>query len=360
MSKAGESFYNLLKLIAAEKSDGTKEYTIWDLNQVFSQNRDLIKEIPKEDINESIEKGKQYLINEKNLEGLWGWPAWFEPEELKHEKSLSKIWTTAINLRALVRNGYPKDAPDINYGIQWLLNNKTPSEGWATLPQHYVQKYPDLCLRPNPYETSCALLTLLEVREKVPNESILDVVRLIESYQRDAGDWPIRFTPEEKQCGYTDVGATAITLGALVRTKMGNPDVINRGIAWLKENQNSDGGWGQKANTASETTKTCDALRALLEAGVNSKERCIRESATWLDNHQVARVGGENREGWVCTKLELNGQLEYGIMQNTAFAITALLRAGFTQRLPSIQAALRWIISVGNQSSNAWREKPPV
>ena len=181
-----------------EEEDGELEVTIWDLNEVFKNNRDIIEEVSEETIKECIEHGKQWLLKRKNPRGLWGWWASFDPQELRDDRNLSKIWTTAIILRALLRNGRSIDSPEVTQGIPWLLSNTTPSGGWSRLPQNYRQNYAYLCVIPNAYETSCALLTLLEAREIVSNHNIREVVDLIESVQRNSGRLAFRVNGARK------------------------------------------------------------------------------------------------------------------------------------------------------------------
>lgn len=354
-----------------EEEGGELEVTIWDMNEVFKNNRDLIEEVSQETIRSCIEQGKQWLLKQKNPQGLWGWWAGFDPQELRADHNLSKIWTTAIVLRALIRNGYPIDSPEVVQGIPWLLNNMTPSGGWSRLPQNYGRNYPDLCLIPNAYETSCALLTLLEVlksREMITSPGVLEVVELIdnsqsingvvdliERSQRDSGDWPSELTEKGRANNTSDVGATAVILGALKRTKTGAPEQIRRGIEWLKKAQNANGGWGFTPNSHSVTTKTGDVLRALIEAGVDPKEKCIKQGAIWL--HRNQGPGGVNGSSWGWGRTASDGIMSTMNVENTGFAIVALMRAGFSQRIPSIQAGLRWITT--SMSAEAWQEDTP-
>jgi energy-coupling factor transport system substrate-specific component len=99
-----------------------------------------------------------------------------------------------------------------------------------------------------------------------------------------------------------------------IRAADGDAGSLGRSARWLRDAQNSDGGWGIQPRAPSESDSTGAALQGLIAAG--ARGRSTAQGASWLKRAQ--RPGG----GWA---LGTTGVLN---AQSTAWAVQGLAAAG--------------------------------
>lgn len=161
-------------------------------------------------------------------------------------------------------------------GINWLidLQNRdggipTFCRGWGALA--FDRSAPDL--------TAHALMAFACWREALPPEQRLRIERAITgclSYlrqtQRSDGSWvPLWFGNEDVPGDLNPTYATSRVVHGLLRIAPSG-EALTRGVAWLKAQQNPDGGWGGIRGTASSIEETGLALDALVSAGVTGDQ----------------------------------------------------------------------------------------
>jgi len=157
--------------------------------------------------------------------------------------------------------------------ITWLisLQNRdggipTFCRGWGAL--EFDRSAPDL--------TAHALIAFALWRDWLPAKQRVLVGRAIErcaaylrASQRQDGSWvPLWFGNEGVPGDLNPTYATARVVNGLLMVRPQGEE-LRRGIAWLRANQNADGGWGGGDGTASSIEETGLALDALLAAGVD-------------------------------------------------------------------------------------------
>jgi hypothetical protein len=297
--------------------------------------------------------------------GTWGWWSALDPPDLKG--SIVKIWSTAISIKSLLRAKIGSDTVQIAKGVEWLQENRISDREpcWALLPRMYDYRRYGYYLSPNTYETSCVLLALQEA--KVANISsckkriIEDGVANLVSYQRNLGSWPIFLTKEREGNDDSDIGATGLALMALSRARKNGliagseaDMAIAKAATFLIQRQRECGAWGDVVNTLGSTTKTCDAIRALVESGAQGCQPTIGLGVNWLLRNQGLEEDGR---GWGWRKTDEDSRLIASTVENTAFAVIALLRAGQPTTSVSIQAGLRWLLDYGRNGN--WFEDTP-
>jgi hypothetical protein len=317
--------------------------------------------ISLEEVTRSVKEAVNWLL-QKGPNGTWGWWSMLDPPDLKD--SIVKIWSTAIAIRSLLRAGLSPMNPQIVKGVGWLMENRVPDQKpcWALLPRIYDNRRYSNYLLPNTYETSCVLLTLQEARKvsSCDKRIVRDGIENLVNHQRKRGFWPIFLYKEQDGRDDSDIGATSLALTAVSRARKnevvvpGHAEAINKAAEWLRSKQRTCGSWGDVEHTLGCTTKTCDAIRALVESETPESQKTIKLGADWLLTNQSVVEDGR---GWGWRKTDEDNRLIASTVENTAFAIIALLKAGQSASSVPIQLGLRWLL--GRQHDGNWSEDTP-
>lgn len=84
---------------------------------------------------------------------------------------------------------------------------------------------------------------------------------------------------------------TAAVLAALARAGRGSDPVTARAKQWLLDTQRPDGSWGDGAEADSSVEETAWALHALLEAGLGAESEPVGRAVRWLVDSQLPSGG---------------------------------------------------------------------
>ncbi len=84
---------------------------------------------------------------------------------------------------------------------------------------------------------------------------------------------------------------TAAVLAALARAGRGGDPVTVRARQWLLDTQRPDGSWGDGAESESSVEETAWALHALLEAGMDAGSEPVSRAVNWLLGAQLPSGG---------------------------------------------------------------------
>ena len=189
----------------------------------------------------------------------------------------------------------------VSAGVKWLLDLQnsdggipTFCRGWGRLP--FDRSSPDL--------TAHALLAWSSWQPAVPPRlrSRLQSARkrgvdYLAGSQREDGAWvPLWFGNQSAPAEENPTYGTARVLLALNRLSQDGDlsveDIRNRGIGWLLDAQNPDGGWGGASGVNSTIEETALAVQALADAAETtstaqsptnaSMESAIGKGACWL------------------------------------------------------------------------------
>jgi squalene-hopene/tetraprenyl-beta-curcumene cyclase len=202
------------------------------------------------------------------------------------------------------------------------------------------------------------------------------------------GDRP--FTAFDSPPGYWSYGTghgwpmaleTAMVTALLARLSPQH-DCVRRGVAWLSHQQDRRGSWSLcvpetiAPNIGADPFMTAEAICALLDSGVDSDDERIRRAVTWLHTQQdedgrfeamwyrnhtsgtavvveaLARADAEvaRSRQWLLDTQHADGSWSDGRPENpgtveeTAWALRALLHAGVPATDPVAVRAVRWLL----------------
>ena len=233
---------------------------------------------------------------------------------------------TAFVLMALERVAYPDEhrmQQAIRRGRNWLLSMQNSDGGWAAFDR----------------DNDCAILNRVPFADHnaMIDPSTADVTaRVLECLGRSGGassDRPVRRgieflkrdqTPEGPwygRWGVNYVYGTSGVLRAAETLRLGHEDWCQRGVAWLRSVQNSDGGWGEscasyddpslKGRAESTASQTAWGLIGLLAAADPTDASAARAVQYLLDRQQPdgswneAQFTGTGFPGVFCLKYHL-------------------------------------------------------
>lgn len=324
-----DSFFVLCLLISAEKYarlDERRFVEEQDIKKAFSEMR--------------IERDSIELKYVKNIIKN-------RVEYLKNDFEYRSAWDASMLIIGLLSAGEDPNSEKIRNIRDWLLNdrNRTDNGLWHN---------PDL-KHPNVFDTSFAVLALLQLGFKEENQIIDESKKfLIQSFD-PCGGWQ-----SIPRIGEIDVGATSWAIIALTKAGISiSHPCIDRGVNWLIYNQREDGGWGylcKKHSSKSYVTRTYDAITALSEVEkllnsneLNNKINYVKNNTKnyLIQQHELWSEGGEGK--W---KLAWKGYKYEDIIvsaeENTITAVLALIMLGIKWNSAIIQAGIKTILEMEN------------
>lgn len=225
---------------------------------------------------DAIQKAAQWLVDHQNGDGGWAFSG------LRDDTLPSDADDTALATLAIIRSNL--SSPDANIsiqqGIEWLLENQGSNGSWST----YQPGQGDVgCVS----ITAHAIETLLAYgnNDKAINSGI---EWLCSAIHRD-GFWNDLWLAKRTY-------GTACAITALVKVGFMDAPEILRGIQWLEQVQNDDGGWGEDMfGNATESTveQTAWCTYAILlvngitpsaQGGINYLLERQNDDGSWHDS----------------------------------------------------------------------------
>ncbi len=195
-----------------------------------------------------------------------------------------------LALAALDPAGERNDVPAAAIaGVRWLLDLQnrdggipTFCRGWGALP--FDRSSPDLTAHTLRAWHVWRPFVGADMQDRI-DLGVEKALRFLKSQQRPDGSWsPLWFGNQHRLNDEENpTYGTAKVVLAFLQT--GREDLAEPGIAWLREHQNADGGWGSLRDaTPSTIEETALAMSALAGAPVDcpaTNEALVR-SAEWL------------------------------------------------------------------------------
>ncbi len=203
-------------------------------------------------------------------------------------------------------------------GVRWLLNLQNRDSGWPT----FCRGWGTL-----PFDRSAADLTAHVVRAisawlEHPASSAADAklkcranraiqtgFQYLSHTQRSDGSWlPLWFGNQFNHDDENPTYGTARVLAAFRDTGRFQTEPARRGLTWLKETQNPDGGWGGAAGVESSVEETALALDVLIsdESAGDAASRGLRWLMDRIDDgsvHTATPIGFYFAKLWYFEKL---------------------------------------------------------
>jgi squalene-hopene/tetraprenyl-beta-curcumene cyclase len=188
-------------------------------------------------------------------------------------------------------HGEPRVRAAAEAGLTWLLDVQnrdggipTFCRGWGALP--FDRSAPDLAAH--------ALEAWSDWRSAMPAplQRRIDlgadrVIRYLASSQHADGSWsPLWFGNQhvrnEMNLTYGTAQVVAALSGELARRSVLGIEMRDRGVRWLRTNQNADGGWGGGVGSPSSIEETGITLHALGTAAAADVRESLTRGVNWL------------------------------------------------------------------------------
>jgi squalene-hopene/tetraprenyl-beta-curcumene cyclase len=274
-----------------------------------------------------------------------------EGDALRLQPCLSPVWDTALALNALREAGLSVSAPEISASGRWLVSKEVRKSGdWQLrVPgveasgwyfQFQNEFYPDID------DTAAVLLALERVDPRSVDgleASIGRGVNWVISLQCSNGGWAafdadvqrqaLTYVPYADHNAMLDPACADITgrvlemLGRFpsLRAEPRVDRAIQRGIQFLKDEQEDDGSWYGRWGV-NYIYGTWQTLKGLMAVGENPRAPYIRRAVAWLEARQNPDGGwGESCASYGDPKMSGRGA---STASQTAWAVMGLASAG--------------------------------
>lgn len=217
------------------------------------------------------DSGIRWLVGLVNRDG--GWPTFCRGwGHLPFDRSGPDL--TAHAMRALVRWWHERYDGSEENARRMLANILTRPRPWFQLNYWWI----DMRL-------SGEFADLNAWRDALHNG-----MRYLARAQRPDGSWlPLWFGNQHMPNDENPTYGTARVLAAYRDLAMMDSEPAKKGIAWLLQNQNLDGGWGGGRDSPSSIEETALVLDVLADVGVNANE-ALNNGTAWLVE-QIEREG---------------------------------------------------------------------
>jgi squalene-hopene/tetraprenyl-beta-curcumene cyclase len=285
------------------------------------------------------------------------------------EACQSPVWDTALAVVALADSDVDQGSPVLESAVQWLLGQEVtvtgdwavrrPGQGpggWAFEFENDV--YPDID------DTAEVVLALRRTKSAAAVSACQRAVAWTVALQSRSGGWGAfdadndsRLVAKLPFCDFGEVTdpPSADVTAHMVEMLADEPDVpsqvVDRGIAWLSENQEPDGSWFGRWGV-NYVYGTGAVVPALIAAGVPAGDQRIRRSVAWLEEHQNEDGGwGEDIRSYTDDAWRGRGQ---STASQTAWALLALVAAG-EHRSRTAERGVAWLLDA-QTSDGTWDE----
>lgn len=182
----------------------------------------------------------------------------------------------------------------VDLGLHWLLALQNRNGGWPT----FCRGWGNLPFDRSGTDLTAHVLRAMAAWSGAVNQPTLERATsrgwaYLQRQQRPDGSWvPLWFGNQHVAEDENPTYGTARVLAAYRDLDKMNTVPAQRGVAWLLDAQNVDGGWGGSAGTPSSLEETALAVEVLLDAGT-AAEPAVNKGLVWLV--QQVETGGLHR-----------------------------------------------------------------
>lgn len=292
-------------------------------------------------------------------------------DEVYCQPCLSPVWDTGLAAHALLESG-ERDDPDVERMLDWLKDRQildvrgdwtvrrpdVRPGGWAF--QYENPHYPDVD------DTAVVALAMHRQGDAKYAEAIDRACEWLVGMQSASGGWGA-FEPENEHyylnsIPFADHGAlldpptadvTARCVGCLAQVdRLRYREAIERGIAYLKREQEADGSWFGRWG-ANYVYGTWSVLVALNGAGEDMSAPYVRRAVDWLKARQLPDSGwGEGLETY---EEDRKSFARTSTASQTAWAVLGLMSAGEFES-PEVQSGIAYLKNADRDGAR-WTER---
>lgn len=287
------------------------------------------------------------------------------------EACQSPVWDTALALVALREAGVAADDPMVLDAADWLLGEEVRVRGdWAVrrrdlAPGGWAFEF-DNDLYPDTDDTAEVVIALRHAPGRNPAATAAAVERgvawTVGMVSRDGG-WAAFDADNTRtlptRLPFSDFGnvtdppsadVTAHVVEMLALTGRADSDACRGGVEWLRRHQEADGSWFGRWG-ANHVYGTGAAVPALVAAGVDPNEECLRRALDWLTSHQNTDGGwGEDLRSYRDPDWVGRGE---STPSQTAWALLAAL--AIDPDHPCVDRGVAWLLDRQRRDGN-WDE----
>ena len=235
---------------------------------------------PTDEITNKVKSAAQWLVNHQNEDGGWAFSG-LGDSTLPSDADDTALGTLALIRSLLVGSPIDREALDnsVHRGITWMKTQQVRDGSWSTY-------------QPGQGDVGCVSITAhaIEALLAFDQSDIPDI-----PYAREAMIAGIYWLRKQiNRDGYwrdlwlaKDTYGTACAIAAMVKVGLKNVPEVQRGIEWLEQTQNADGGWGEDMfgnPTESTVEQTAWSTYALLLA--NPENTAAERGIAFLLKHQ--------------------------------------------------------------------------
>jgi len=285
------------------------------------------------------------------------------------EACQSPVWDTALALIALADAGVSSGHPAIAPAVQWLLGEEIRRPGdWSVrrptlAPGGWAFEFANVNY-PDVDDTAEVVIALrrLAAAERAGG-AIERATGWVAGMQSSDGGWgafdadntralvrALPFLDFGEVIDEPSADVTAHAVEMLAALGLAGTPAAQRGVRWLIDAQEADGSWFGRWGV-NHLYGTGAALPALIAAGVEPSELCIRRAVRWLERHQNDDGGwGEDPRSYDDPAWIARGP---STASQTAWALLALHAAG--ERSRSLRRGLSWLVAT-QRADGTWDE----
>jgi len=227
-----------------------------------------------------------------------------------------KIGIVATSIALLLLNRQKKIIPERDEAYKFIVDSQNSDGGWS-----YISNLPDSS---NTESTCWALRALNLIKDQFPEQIESGISWLMSKIQME--------TPDDSGWGfvgntYPRVYNTCLVLRTLSELNHNSNEEFESGMQWLRNCQNSDGGWGEIKGNQSGLFYTSYVIVTLINCGISSNDAIITNALIWLESEVFEK--GLNSPSTICTLefIEENGDGKKSRTPFFHFAIPHIIQA---------------------------------
>ena len=283
-----------------------------------------------------------------------GWQGFMveDGDRLRPEACQSPVWDTGLAVLALRACGVPADHPQLVRAGEYLLREEVTVKGdWSIrrpglAPGGWAFEYEN-DLYPDTDDAAVISLALRQLG--IGDDAVGRGLDWLVGMQSRSGGWGAFDVDNEAMWLYkipfcdfgkvTDEPSADVTAHALetLGHEEGYADAIERGLRWLRAEQEADGSWFGRWGV-NHLYGTGAALPALEACGVPHDDPAVRRAVAWLDSVQQESGGfGEDIRSY--SDPAWRGRAEFATPSQTGWALLGYVAAGNAEDAGARRAA---------------------